>query len=171
MYRDEIKSPRDLNEFTGSELLGVFNEATGKATKKFASRAKGLEQTWRAISEKRNGATPKKKVKTVSDLHKAQTRSKPGLTFRLQRNPEREMSPPRASSTRFLAYEVIKNGDGSFAAIQKATGWSQKDAYEGVRLLALHNGHNLWSETKDGDINIRFLTDAAFDKALAALNG
>lgn len=46
-----IAGPQDLDEYPNPLLLAVHNAATGRGTKKFATRDKALTQTWKAIQE------------------------------------------------------------------------------------------------------------------------
>jgi len=46
-----IGSAGDIEALEGKALLAVFNELSSKQTKKFASRAKGVEQTKRAFTQ------------------------------------------------------------------------------------------------------------------------
>jgi len=47
----EITSAADLTKVETADLLDFYNEATGKSTTKFASRAKGEQQVWKIIKE------------------------------------------------------------------------------------------------------------------------
>lgn len=47
----EITSAADLAKVETADLLDFYNEATGKSTTKFASRAKGEAQVWKMIKE------------------------------------------------------------------------------------------------------------------------
>lgn len=42
----------EIAKLPTSEILALFNQATGRATTKFASRARGIEQTLRALRSK-----------------------------------------------------------------------------------------------------------------------
>ncbi|WP_412851476.1 hypothetical protein [Ectothiorhodospira shaposhnikovii] len=42
----------DLNQLSTAEILAAYNEATGKNTKQFAKRAKGMQQLWAVIADK-----------------------------------------------------------------------------------------------------------------------
>lgn len=42
----------DLNQLSTAEILAAYNEATGKDTKQFAKRAKGMQQLWAVIADK-----------------------------------------------------------------------------------------------------------------------
>lgn len=47
----EITSADDLKKVSTADLLDFYNEAAGKNTTKFASRAKGEQQVWKIIKE------------------------------------------------------------------------------------------------------------------------
>ena len=47
----DIRKVEDLNDVPTDALLATYNELTGKDTKKFASRGKGIAQVWELISE------------------------------------------------------------------------------------------------------------------------
>lgn len=57
----EVSKEEDLEEVPTAALLHEYNQLTGKATSKFASRAKGIEQIWPLISEAT--ATPNSSVR------------------------------------------------------------------------------------------------------------
>ncbi|MBF8797931.1 hypothetical protein [Pseudomonas aeruginosa] len=42
----------DLNQLSTAEILAAYNEVTGKNTKQFAKRAKGMQQLWAVIADK-----------------------------------------------------------------------------------------------------------------------
>lgn len=131
----------EISKLPTNEILSLFNTATGRTTKKFASRAKGIEQTLRAL--KSNGSaepTPK-------------TRRSSGMSFRLA--PKGTVKSPRAGSKRAKVLGLISQPTGAlFSTIQAACHWNLKDAYEGIRLLNVFCGYGLWHET-EGDGNYR----------------
>lgn len=50
----------DLNQLSTAEILAAYNEATGKNTKQFAKRAKGMQQLWAVIADKVEAAQEQK---------------------------------------------------------------------------------------------------------------
>lgn len=48
----EVSTAADLAKVATPDLLAFYNETTGKATKKFASRAKGEAQVWAVVEAK-----------------------------------------------------------------------------------------------------------------------
>lgn len=50
----------DLNQLSTAEILAAYNEATGKNTKQFAKRAKGMQQLWAVIADKVEAAQVQK---------------------------------------------------------------------------------------------------------------
>lgn len=48
----------DIEQLPTEELLALYNELTGKATKRFANRDKGLEQVWKALEAAGRAAQP-----------------------------------------------------------------------------------------------------------------
>ena len=138
-------------------MLALHNKITGKTTKKFASRAKGIEQTFRAQKDDGSTAAPKKTT------GKAKPGRKLGLTFRLP-PAEDGASDPRSGSAREKAFGALKGArGGTFKGVMKAAGWNRKKAYEGIRLLNLHNGFGIWSEPLEGDdYRIRFVDIGEF---------
>ena len=72
-----VTTASQLNEVPTSELVAAYNRLTGKNTKKFSTRSKGIEQTFRAIAEAR------KSEKAPKSQRKAKAGQRTGrLTFR-----------------------------------------------------------------------------------------
>lgn len=66
-----IDSRESLRQVPTSELLSFFNEATGKTTTKFSSRAKGEDQVWKIIEQEVQAANEEhvgRKVRTQGAL-------------------------------------------------------------------------------------------------------
>lgn len=51
-------SRADIEQLATGDLLALYNQLTGKSTAKFQSRAKGLEQVWKALEEAGRCAQP-----------------------------------------------------------------------------------------------------------------
>lgn len=135
----------ELGKLPTNEILALFNQATGRTTKKFASRVKGIEQTFRALQA--NPAKAKAKAE-------AKPRRSSGMSFRLA--PRDEAKTPRAGTKRAKVLEMVGKPDGAlFSAIRKACDWDLKDAYEGVRLLNVFCGFGLWHEEVNGTNDYR----------------
>lgn len=162
-----VTTQGQLKEVPTTDLLAAFNRLTGKSTKKFASRAKGEVQTFKAIQTAREeGRLGKAKGKSKGTPGRARA-----LSFRLAPAKVEEQQVPRANSTREKAFAVIRAaGDRGalFSKVMETTGWSRKDAYEGIRLINLHNGFGLWSDqVGEDDYRIRIVDHRQFTSLAA----
>jgi hypothetical protein len=151
----------ELNQLPTNEILSLFNKATGRTTKKFASRAKGIEQTAKALKANGHAVTPKSKA----------SRRSSGMSFRLA--PKAETKTPRTNTKRAKVLDLISAPPGAlFSTIQKACGWNLKDAYEGVRLLNVFCGFGLWHEEEgEGDYRIWEVDAQTFAANVRKANG
>lgn len=192
MY-ENIKTPEQLERYPNSILLEIYNKATGKNTTKFASREKGIAQTLRALQAVNGNSSdeaPPELVKLLDlsgdqgePAKKASRKKAPkpkgepkqrgrklGLSFRLE--PHEEQRPCRSGSKREVVFNLVnREGGAKFSEVMKATGWNRKDAYEGTRLLNIHNGFGLWSNPVAGkdDYVIEIVTAAQFAKRAKVL--
>ena len=155
----KITTEADLEKLSGKDLLALFNQATGKSTSKFASRAKGLAQTWKALQS----AAPR--VEKLVEKSAEQEKQGHGLSFRL---PPRDLTKqPRGETKRAKVFNACISKEGAlFSEIQKLCKWSRKDAYEGVRLLNTYCGFGLWHERVDADDYRIFIVTPARYKQL-----
>lgn len=135
------------------DLLCLFNQLTGRQTKKFASRAKGEEQTLRQL--RREGLLVDFAEKPIAQRSR-------GMSFRLA--PSLPLKPPRKGSKRARVLELISRPDGAlFSEIRELCSWGTKDAYEGVRLLNVFCGYGLWHEAEgEGDYRIWQCDESTF---------
>lgn len=164
-----VTTQGQLKEVQTTDLLAAFNRLTGKSTKKFASRAKGEVQTFKAIeAARKDGKLGKAKAKAKGKATPGRNRA---LSFRLAPAKVDEQQVPRAGSTREKAFSLIRSaGDcgALFSKVMETTGWSRKDAYEGIRLINLHNGFGLWSDqVGEDDYRIRIVDHRQFTSLAA----
>lgn len=150
-----------LEQLPTKELVALYNKATGKSTKKFASRSKGIEQTLRALKD--NPAAAGKKEQGA--------RRSAGMSFRLK--PHEKQKTPREGTKRARVLAMISRDNGAlFSEIREECGWNLKDAYEGVRLLNVFCGHGLWHEPVQGtnDYRIFAVDKATFEQKVREAN-
>lgn len=140
----EIRTPGDLEKLSSRQLVALFQQATGKSTKKFASRAKGLKQTWAALQQSSS------RVEKIEEKGRKQESWGHGLSFRLP--PRDVQKEPRPGTKRRKAFELLNKKEGGlFSQVARACGWERKDAYEGIRLLNTYCGFALWHDRVGAD--------------------
>lgn len=154
-----ISKKSDLEQFDTHTLLSTFNRETKRETKKFASRSKGVEQLWKVIQSKTaDGKPPAAKKEVKKDSVKKSPSKKADSNCRFLFNfsaddkikPHREGSKGRATVVRMLS----EDEGATFEEIRKATGWSEKDAYEGIRLVHYALGWGMKTNPETGKITI-----------------
>lgn len=154
----DLSSQADLKALSSKELVAVYNELTGKATKKFASREKGLAQTWAAlrIELKAQAATEEPTAAEKPAPEKKAVGSGRRMTFRLAPGTVRDV---RDTSKRAAVIKLLERPNGAtFAEVQEATGWNERQTYEGIRLVHFSAGHGLWdSVDADGAVRVRIV--------------
>lgn len=151
--------PRAIELMTATELLPVYNTAASaleqRRVNKFADTETARKRTWAKLVEWDEHDFDSAVVKTKDDVPTpapapaptpepapAPERKKRGMRFVFP--AEDTIKPVRADSARGKALAVLsKDGGGTFAEVQKATGWSEKAAYEGIRLLHYYSGYGL----------------------------
>lgn len=213
-----IGSAKDISAFTGPQLVTLYNELTGKQTKKFASVAKGAEQTLKALkvwqSQQPDGASkggeiadPEDRtyrkdsgrgriielasvaggasfgelksatkwkdqqikaaiirikgynglsVETTGDGDEARVvisgilRTRKAFSF----EPKKEQKDHKPGTKRAAVVELLRSDKGAtFEQIQQATGWDDRTAYEGIRLIHGYLGYGI-RETAEGCIQL-----------------
>ena len=91
---------------------------------------------------------------------------RPGVrkkTFHLAPKPPEEQKEIRPQTKRRILYDHTSRPEGAlFSELQAMCGWSQKDNYEGLRLLHVWCGYGLWSEVEGNDYRIWLCQD--FDR-------
>jgi hypothetical protein len=107
-----IKKQEDLSEVPNQALLNTYNELTGKSTQKFASRAKGEEQTWKAIEKA--GVVPAEVANRSETTGRREPVNKAATIKRLvSENPKREGTSSHAR------FELYKDGMTVAAFLKK----------------------------------------------------
>ena len=159
MNFDSSTTQAQLETLDTNDILSAFNKATGKATKKFASRSKGIAQTLKALAD------VKAKAKSKA------TRKSSGMTFCMA--PHAEQKTIRGGTKRAEVVRLLKRANGAkFSEVQEATGWVTKDAYEGIRLINTYSGFGLWADAAgDDDYRIRIVGADEYKRLAAASNG
>jgi len=141
---ESITSREDLEEAETADLLGLYNHLTGKSTTKFSSRKRGVEQVWALVKDKVKRPVPKP--------------IRPGVrrkTFRLAPKPQDQQKAIRPNTKRRILFEMTGRPEGAlFSELQELCNWSEKDNYEGLRLLNVWCGYGLWSEDEGDDYRI-----------------
>lgn len=83
---------------------------------------------------------------------------RPGVrrkTFRLAPKPLAEQKNIRKDTKRRILFDDTSREEGAlFSELQQKCGWSEKDNYEGLRLLHVWCGYGLWSEDEGDDYRI-----------------
>lgn len=146
---------------TIAELLTVFNTMRADGTdpvKRFSSRtvaesrvSKRLEEINSVLVRKDDALTfePAADAFTiiepvaepVAEPTEKPDRKKRGMRFVFPARKE-GVKPHREGTKRATVVSLLLEG-ASFEDVQKATGWSEKDAYEGIRLVHYHLGYGM----------------------------
>lgn len=141
---ESITSREDLEQAPTADLLGLYNHITGRSTTKFSSRKRGVEQVWALVKDKVRKPVPKP--------------IRPGVrrkTFRLAPKAREEQKNIRPNTKRRILFDLTSRPEGAlFSELQELCGWSEKDNYEGLRLLHVWCGYGLWSEDEGDDYRI-----------------
>lgn len=158
-----------IDQMTGPELLSLHNLVAsnlGKGTtKRFSDTEAARRRTWAILQEYDKAdqddlgqgdktETPAPTPAPTPSTPKAKVeRKKRGMRFVFP--AESEQKPVREDSARGKALAVLtRKGGGTFAEVQAATGWSEKQAYEGIRLLHYYSGYGLAQEERGGETYI-----------------
>lgn len=99
----EIKTEDDLGAIHTSSLVACYNELTGKSIKKFATRQKGITQTWAAIQEV-SAAPAEVPRQSTSAGRQSPLNKKATIHVQVTENPKRDGSSAHAR------YELYREG-------------------------------------------------------------
>lgn len=140
-----ITTKSDLQGRSTAELLNIYNGITGNNTKKFASRAKAEEQTWKAVQ-----SVPKPPAPVVISKVTPE-KKKRGMRFRFAPADPKEFRLAKEGSARSKAYHLMNRPEGAtLEEIAKETGWNTiRMLYEGIRLIHFALGYGMWHEVND----------------------
>lgn len=169
--------PIAINLLSASELLTIYNLVAsnlGKTpTNRFADSSSARRRTWALLEEFDTVvAQEREDLERMQGDGKDETGSgptytapepeapKPPPTPKVERKKrgmrfvfpaEDKVKPVRPESARGKALAVLqREGGGTFKDVQDATGWNEKQAYEGIRLLHYYTGYGM-RERKEGD--------------------
>ena len=161
----QIKTQSQLKEVPTDELLKTYRKLTGRSTKRFATRAKGIAATFAAIQKARESGKL-----TRSSAKKGDSTPR-GLTFRFA--PKPEIKEPRPGSRRAELVALCQRANGvKFSEVVASMNGEdideqRKNAYEHLRHIFWTSGYGMWSDAVgDDDYRIR-IVDAAEYKKLA----
>lgn len=154
-----------LDEMTGPELKSLHNLVASNLgepeVRRFSDNKAAVKRT-QAILERyaagdkadagKPAAAPAPKPATPPAGKKE--RKKRGMRFVFP--AEKEIKPVREGTARAKALAVLTQANGgTFEEVQKATGWNEKQAYEGIRLLHYYSGYGLKEKAAaDGKVYI-----------------
>lgn len=156
----------DLEAMPSSQLIQLFRQVTGRPTKKFASRGKGVQQTLRALREWREANPP-----TKSSRPRRGTTARRGMSFRFRPPVTGQLYEPRGKRGRLLELLRERGSRGvALSEVQERFGWKETDAYEALRILHYRVGIGLWHERQDDDYLVREVTVQEFDRLVEEAN-
>lgn len=174
-YYDSIRSQAQLDELPTFVILGIYNKCTGKSTTKFASRAKGLEQTWKAMEASRierglnpNGTAKKAAPDGGEEKAKPAKRTRSRIPFRLA--PAAEQKKLREGTKRETIFKLLSREKGATVAEcqnHPDVQWDDRTVYEGIRLLNTYCGFGLFAEVEGDTYRVRIVDQATFDRLSA----
>jgi|GEM_PF-2530309 hypothetical protein len=156
----QFQEAQPLDKMSGPELLSLHNLVASNlgrtGTKRFSDNTAAQRRTWAILQEYDNDGpaeaptepekapapAPTPTPAPPKDEGKKQPQKKRGMRFVFP--AESEVKPVRADSARGKALALLsQKGGATFAEVQKATGWNEKQAYEGIRLLHYYSGYGL----------------------------
>lgn len=151
---NEIRKIEDLAAVSTADLLAFFNETTGKATKKFASRAKAEAQVWGliagAVEEELRAEEQAAEAAPAVEAEKKDRKTR-GFRFKFCRCET--IKSVKEGSKRHKLLQLLKSeGGATFEECMAETGWNRKDCYEGIRLLHYYVGYGLNMDETTGKI-------------------
>lgn len=156
----------DLEAMTGPELVSLYSlvaENMGRrAVSRFSDRATALKRTWGILQEydtqpeeageEVQEPVVEEAVPVPSPKPKREVKKR-GMRFVFPAEDEQKAIKPNSARGRALAV-LQREGGATFAQVQEATGWNEKRAYEGIRLIHYYSGYGLRQEERDGEIYI-----------------
>lgn len=151
-----------IESMTGPQLLETFNLVAANLgrgrVKRFADPATGRKRliailTDYASQDDAGTATDPPAADppiAAPEPGKAKTeRKKRGMRFVFP--AEKDIKPVREGTARAKALAILtRDGGGTFDDVCRATGWNEKKAYEGIRLLHYYSGYGLKEKVVDG---------------------
>lgn len=146
-----------LDKLPTTVLLELFNNVTGKTTKKFASRDKAIEQTLKAIRELPEGRIMTTAahlalidegdsgldIKTTPDDTGVAPATRPEKGFRIKLPYSGKVRPPKEKTKRAALLEKMLDKGISLEEVMSQFGWAKKDAYEGIRHIHISLGYGI----------------------------
>lgn len=109
----EITSAADLEAVPTADLVNTYNQLSGKSTKKFATRAKGIEQVWGLIGE--TAATPEPVAKKRATGRKDSLDGLATITLLVDENPKRPNTQAHAHWEKYqngITVDKLQKGRG-----------------------------------------------------------
>ena len=92
------------------------------------------------------GRAPRKSTARKTTAPRKATRAARPMTFTLPGGSN--VKPPRAGSKRARVLEMLQSKTGAtHAEVMSKIGWDRVTAYEGIRLLSIHNGYALQQDS------------------------
>lgn len=158
-----------LDEMTGPELLSLHNLVASNlgrvGTKRFSDTKAALRRTWAIleeydrVEELPDQGVPPEFEKAEAEYEKAADpkpkveRKKRGMRFVFA--PEDEVKQAREGTARAKALALLRRDKGAtFEEVSKATGWNEKQTYEGIRIVHYYLGWGLRETVVDGKTRI-----------------
>lgn len=149
----DINTHADVAALSAKDLLAVYNKLTGKSTTKFASKDKGVAQTWGAakvaLATSGEGAKP---AATPTAAPKATPKAPKAPKVKAEKKvrgifnvpADAEVQPHREGTKRAKVLEMLGRPEGAtLEEVRKANDWDVKTAYDGVRLIHTYLGYGL----------------------------
>jgi hypothetical protein len=161
-----------LDQMTGPELLSLHNLVAsnlGKgSTKRFADTKTALRRTWAILEEyqatdvgtvdqpegdRADFARREAEYERAVDPKPKVERKKRGMRFVFA--PEDEVRQAREGTARAKALAILRRDEGAtFEEVSAVTGWTEKQTYEGIRIVHYYLGWGLRETVVDGKTRI-----------------
>lgn len=154
----KVESAADLKDMPTSTLLAFYRKLTGKDTTRFASRDKGEAAVMRALDALAKETAKKDPRPTAGATKPARERKATGERKARNRRfvfkKDSTLKPPREGTKRHDLLQLLRQESGATEVeIQQTIGWTDKQAYEGIRLMHFAHGYGL-AQTDDGRIKV-----------------
>lgn len=146
-----IKAFADLEQVPTGDILRAYNQLTGKTTKKFKTRTVGMERFFKVLQSNDEELIAANGAEAETEKPK-KVRGERAMIFNFPVGKD-GIKKHRENTKRATAIGLLLEG-ATFEAVQKATGWNRKDAYEGIRLLHYYVGYGIKTDETTGIIKL-----------------
>lgn len=149
----------DLKGLNRGQLVGVYNELTGKSIKAFKDLPTAVLRTTEAYQQwakdHPDQVKPAPAPKAPKQPREKGPRKVKSLDFNYPVGSDEcpEIRPPREGSSRAKVVELLKKGT-TLEEVMKETGWTRAQAVPGIRLVHHKCGYGIRTQKSDGKLKL-----------------